>query len=99
MSKEPIEYLKHIADECSYIISVSNNLSKDEFFETDVTQPIDPSQNPSFQQAVVAYLYHGVPALMLYPWGEFWEVLSVALRLTPTVVPVPGSTSWLAYPT
>jgi len=33
MSKEPIEYVKHIIDECSYIISVSNNLSKDEFLE------------------------------------------------------------------
>lgn len=31
MSKEPIEY-KHIVDECSYIFSVSDNLSKDEFW-------------------------------------------------------------------
>ena len=31
MSEEPIEYIKHIADECSYILSVSTNLSKDEF--------------------------------------------------------------------
>jgi len=31
MSKEPIEFLRHIADECSYIISVSDNLSKDDF--------------------------------------------------------------------
>src|SRR5215217_4057597 len=31
MSEEPILYIKHIADECSYIISVSRNLSKDEF--------------------------------------------------------------------
>lgn len=35
MSKEPIEYIKHIADECSYIISVSNNLSKDEFLDDE----------------------------------------------------------------
>ena len=31
MSKDPIEYLRHIHDECSYILSVSKNLSKDEF--------------------------------------------------------------------
>ncbi len=36
MSKGPIEYLKHIKDECSYIISVTgNNLSKDEFFRDE----------------------------------------------------------------
>ncbi|MEP7229193.1 MAG: DUF86 domain-containing protein [Ginsengibacter sp.] len=35
MSKEPIGYLKHIADECVYIISVSNNLSKDEFLDNE----------------------------------------------------------------
>ncbi|MGI8637497.1 MAG: HepT-like ribonuclease domain-containing protein [Segetibacter sp.] len=35
MSKEPIEYLKHIIEECSYIISVSNHLSKDEFLDDE----------------------------------------------------------------
>lgn len=35
MSKEPIDYLKHIADECVYIISVSSNLSKDEFLDNE----------------------------------------------------------------
>lgn len=32
MSKEPIEYLKHIKDECSYILSViPPDFSKEEF--------------------------------------------------------------------
>ena len=31
MSKEPVEYIKHIADECLYLISVSQNLSEDMF--------------------------------------------------------------------
>jgi uncharacterized protein with HEPN domain len=31
MSKEPIEFLKHIADECNYLISISNGLTKDTF--------------------------------------------------------------------
>jgi uncharacterized protein with HEPN domain len=35
MSKEPIEYIKHIIDECSYLIAVSNNLSKDEFLDEE----------------------------------------------------------------
>ena len=35
MSKEPVEFLKHIADECSYVISVTSNLSKDEFLNDE----------------------------------------------------------------
>ena len=35
MSKEPIEYIKHIFDECAYIISVSHDLSKDEFLDNE----------------------------------------------------------------
>ena len=35
MSKEPIEYLKHIDDECLYLMSVSKELSKDEFLDNE----------------------------------------------------------------
>ena len=35
MFKDPIEYIKHIYDECFYIISVSTNLSKDEFLDNE----------------------------------------------------------------
>lgn len=35
MSKEPTEFVKHIVNECSYIISVSNNLSKGEFLDDE----------------------------------------------------------------
>ena len=35
MSKDPADYLKHIADECSFIISVSNNLSKGDFLNDE----------------------------------------------------------------
>lgn len=35
MFKEPIEYLKHIADECEYLLSVSNDLSKDDFLDNE----------------------------------------------------------------
>lgn len=31
MSKEPIEYLRHIADECAYLQSVNKDLSKEDF--------------------------------------------------------------------
>lgn len=36
MPKDPLEYLKHIRDECSFIISVSGNeLSKNEFLDNE----------------------------------------------------------------
>lgn len=31
MSKEPIQFLRHIADECAYLLSVNKDLSKDDF--------------------------------------------------------------------
>ena len=35
MSKEPKEYLRHIQDECSYLISVSENLLFENFMEDE----------------------------------------------------------------
>ena len=35
MSKEPIEYIRHMNDECSYIISISQTLSKEEFLDDE----------------------------------------------------------------
>lgn len=35
MSKEPVIYLRHIAEECSYILSVSNGLSKEAFLNDE----------------------------------------------------------------
>lgn len=35
MSKDPKEYLKHIKDECSYIISVSENLLFEDFLKDE----------------------------------------------------------------
>jgi uncharacterized protein with HEPN domain len=35
MYKVPIEFLKHISDECSYLLSVSKDLSKDEFLDNE----------------------------------------------------------------
>lgn len=35
MSKEPMEYIRHIAAECAYILSVSNGLSKDVFLNDE----------------------------------------------------------------
>ena len=35
MSKEPKEYLRHIQDECSYLISVSKNLLVEDFMEDE----------------------------------------------------------------
>jgi uncharacterized protein with HEPN domain len=35
MSKEPLELLRHISDECEYLLSVSDGLSQDDFFEDE----------------------------------------------------------------
>jgi uncharacterized protein with HEPN domain len=36
MSKEPIEYLKHIRDECTFILTfINEGISKDEFLENE----------------------------------------------------------------
>jgi uncharacterized protein with HEPN domain len=35
MSKEPIEFLRHVADECKYLLSVNNDLSKDDFLDDE----------------------------------------------------------------
>lgn len=35
MSKRPIEFLKHINDECLYILSVTKDLSKNDFLKDE----------------------------------------------------------------
>ena len=35
MSKDPKEYIRHILDECSYIISVTENLAFNDFLENE----------------------------------------------------------------
>jgi uncharacterized protein with HEPN domain len=35
MSKQPIEYLKHILDECRFIISVTTNITKNDLLEDE----------------------------------------------------------------
>ena len=35
MSKDPIEYLRHISDECFFLISVTKDISKDDFLDDE----------------------------------------------------------------
>ena len=35
MYKEPIEFLKHIVDECAYLLTLSKDLSKDDFLDNE----------------------------------------------------------------
>lgn len=35
MSKEPIVFLKHIADECSFLLTASKDLSKNDFLDNE----------------------------------------------------------------
>ncbi|KAH9262548.1 hypothetical protein BASA82_000414 [Batrachochytrium salamandrivorans] len=60
---------------------LSVDTKNDRFYETEESKPLPADSIPDFQAAIDAYLFHGVPALMLYPPGEFWEVKSVARRL------------------
>jgi uncharacterized protein with HEPN domain len=70
MSKNPVEYLKHIHDECAYILSViDNDLSKDEF-----------TQNETLKRAVVRSLEiigeatKKIPADFKYKWNAIsWK--------------------------
>ncbi|HEV7332587.1 MAG TPA: HepT-like ribonuclease domain-containing protein [Flavisolibacter sp.] len=36
MPKDSIEYIKHIADECVFLLSVSNGLSREKFLHDEV---------------------------------------------------------------
>lgn len=38
MSEDLLDYLKHIAEECSFIISVSSNLSEEEFLKDEISK-------------------------------------------------------------
>lgn len=70
MSKEPIEYLKHIHDECFYILSITeNNLTKEELI-----------QNETLKRAVVRSLEiigeatKKIPADLKYQWNSIkWK--------------------------
>ena len=33
MSKDPIQFLKHIADECKFLLTVNKGLSKDDLLD------------------------------------------------------------------
>ncbi len=35
MSKKPVEFLKHISDECEYLLSVNKGLSKEDFLDNE----------------------------------------------------------------
>ena len=35
MSKDPIQFLKHIADECKFLLTVNKGLSKDDFLDDE----------------------------------------------------------------
>lgn len=70
MSKEPVEYLQHIRDECNYITSVIHkDLSKDDFL-----------RNETLKRAVVRSLEiigeatKNIPADFKYKWNSIqWK--------------------------
>ena len=38
MSKDPIEFLKHIADECNYLLSLNADITKDDFLDDETLE-------------------------------------------------------------
>lgn len=70
MPKEPLEYLKHILDECSYILSVTENgLTKEELV-----------QNETLKRAIIRSLEiigeatKKIPADVKYEWKSIeWK--------------------------
>lgn len=38
MSKEPLEFLRHIYDECTFILSVTTELTKDQFLDDETVK-------------------------------------------------------------
>jgi uncharacterized protein with HEPN domain len=69
MSKEPIEFLKHIADECTYLLSVNKGISKDDFLDDE-----------TLKRAVVRSLEiigeatKKIPADFKFKWGSIqWK--------------------------
>jgi uncharacterized protein (DUF2252 family) len=73
-SESDEEILKWLRDDLNV------DTEKDRFFQTERTTPLPDEVIPEFQSAIEAYLFHGVPAVVMYPWGEFWKVLAVAKR-------------------
>uniref|UniRef100_A0A7S3PI57 DUF2252 domain-containing protein n=1 Tax=Aplanochytrium stocchinoi TaxID=215587 RepID=A0A7S3PI57_9STRA len=59
---------------------------KNRFFQTDEVFPLPDSKIEEFQESVDAYLFHGVPALVKYPYlpdkdgNTFWTVQAVAAK-------------------
>lgn len=69
MSKEPIDYVKHIFDECNFIISVSFNLNKEEFINDEtlkraITRSLE----------IIGEATKKVPADFKYKWNSIqWK--------------------------
>jgi uncharacterized protein with HEPN domain len=91
MSKAPIEFLKHIADECAYLLSVSKGLSKDAFVD-----------NETLKRAVVRSLEiigeasKKIPADFKVKWGsiEWKNMAGMRDRLIHDYIGVNYSIVW-----
>jgi uncharacterized protein (DUF2252 family) len=59
----------------------SVDTDRDRFIPSAYILPLPDDVVPQFQRAVDRYLYNGVPAMVMYPYGDFWKVLAVARRI------------------
>ena len=65
-----------------WLRKMSVNCTDFTFFESEKVKPLPDSYIPAFQDAVNAYLFHGVAALAVHPNVDgFYKVLSVARKI------------------
>ncbi|HET8827941.1 MAG TPA: DUF86 domain-containing protein [Pelobium sp.] len=69
MSKEPIDYVKHIFDECKYIYSVCGHLTKAEFIEDETLK-----RAIARSLEIIGEATKKVPADFKYKWNTIhWK--------------------------
>ena len=73
MSRDPIEFLKHIADECTYLLSINKYLSKDDFL---ADEPLKRAVVRSLE--IIGEATKKIPADFKVKWssfsGKIWQV-------------------------
>lgn len=65
MYKNPIEYIRHIQDECMFILSISENITKAQFLEDEVLK-----RAVIRSLEIIGEATKKIPADFKIKWGE-----------------------------
>jgi uncharacterized protein with HEPN domain len=72
MSKEPLDYINHISDECNYILSVSAQLTKEEFVNDDTLK-----RSITRSLEIIGEATKKIPADFKWKWNTIqWKNMS-----------------------